>query len=155
MAVLSVVVTLLIFLPEMGLNLGKVAAECVHRSDCSLQGLALAEGDKILRRIAETKTVSSALRAQQLHFGGSEISNQTRNQGLFLNTNPSSSFFYVFTALHALHLLGGVTALGYILVRLYASPAWPPMDPLDATSLYWHFMDVLWLYLLAVLALWF
>jgi cytochrome c oxidase subunit III len=76
-------------------------------------------------------------------------------QGLFLNTNPSSSFFYVFTALHALHLLGGVTALGYVLARLYASVAGPGLGALDATSLYWHFMDVLWLYLLAVLALWF
>jgi cytochrome c oxidase subunit 3 len=76
-------------------------------------------------------------------------------QGLFLATNPSSSFFYVFTALHALHLLGGITALGYVLVRLHASPAWQQMGTLDATSLYWHFMDVLWLYLLAVLVLWF
>ena len=74
-------------------------------------------------------------------------------QGLFLATNPSSSFFYVFTALHALHLLGGVTALGYVLGRLHASTGWPPMGALDATSLYWHFMDVLWLYLLVVLAL--
>ena len=39
-------------------------------------------------------------------------------QGLFLATNPSSAFFYVFTALHALHLLGGVVALGYVLGRL-------------------------------------
>ena len=76
-------------------------------------------------------------------------------QGLFLATNPSSAFFYVFTELHALHLLGGVTALGYVLVRLHASTAWPPMGALDATSLYWHFMDVLWLYLLAILVLWF
>ena len=74
-------------------------------------------------------------------------------QGLFLATNPSSAFFYVFTALHALHLLGGVTALGYVLGRLHASTALPPMGALDATSLYWHFMDVLWLYLLVVLAL--
>jgi cytochrome c oxidase subunit 3 len=76
-------------------------------------------------------------------------------QGLFLATNPSCSFFYVFTALHALHLLGGVTALGYVLGRRRAFPVWPPMGALDATSLYWHFMDVLWLYLLAVLTLWF
>ena len=43
-------------------------------------------------------------------------------QGLFLATNPSSAFFYVFTALHALHLLGGVVALGYVLGRLAAPP---------------------------------
>jgi len=50
MAFLFVLVAFLIFLPlivlpEMGLNLGKIAAECMHRSDSSLQGLALAERD--------------------------------------------------------------------------------------------------------------
>jgi cytochrome c oxidase subunit 3 len=76
-------------------------------------------------------------------------------QGLFLASNPSSSFFYVFTALHALHLLGGVTALGYVVARLHGATAWPSLVALDATAIYWHFMDVLWLYLLAILALWF
>jgi cytochrome c oxidase subunit III len=74
-------------------------------------------------------------------------------QGLYLSTNPSSGFFYVFTALHALHLLGGVTALGYVLSRLRSSMAPPPSSALEATSLYWHFMDVLWLYVLVLLVL--
>ena len=39
-------------------------------------------------------------------------------QGLFLATNPSSSFFYVFTALHGVHLLGGIGGLIYVLRRL-------------------------------------
>jgi len=73
-------------------------------------------------------------------------------RGLFLATNPASDFFYVFTALHGLHLLGGVTALGYVLARLRAASAGPPRAALGAASLYWHFMDVLWLYLLLVLA---
>lgn len=74
-------------------------------------------------------------------------------QGLFLATNPSSAFFYVLTALHALHLLGGVAALGYSMHRLHASAAGTPSAALDAASLYWHFMGVLWVYLLLVLAL--
>jgi cytochrome c oxidase subunit 3 len=74
-------------------------------------------------------------------------------QGLYLSTNPSSAFFYVFTALHALHLLGGIAALGYILGRLNAPVAGLPAAALEAASLYWHFMGVLWLYLLLVLAL--
>ena len=73
-------------------------------------------------------------------------------QGLFLATNPSSAFFYVFTALHALHLLGGVVALVYVLGRLRAPAAGSPLPALGAASLYWHFMAVLWLYLLLVLA---
>lgn len=72
-------------------------------------------------------------------------------QGLFLATNPSSAFFYVFTALHALHLLGGVAGLGYVVSRVHRSTR--PVEALSAASLYWHFMAVLWLYLLLVLAL--
>jgi cytochrome c oxidase subunit 3 len=75
------------------------------------------------------------------------------SQGLFLATNPSSSFFYVLTVLHALHLLGGIVALGYVLVRFRAVTGGPPLTALGAVSLYWHFMDVLWFYLLVVLAL--
>ncbi len=75
-------------------------------------------------------------------------------QGLYLATNPSSAFFYVFTALHALHLLGGIAALGYVLGRLRQPRRRPGRrTPLGAAALYWHFMDVLWLYLLLVLAL--
>jgi cytochrome c oxidase subunit 3 len=73
-------------------------------------------------------------------------------QGLFLATNPSSAFFYVFTALHALHLLGGVAGLAYVVGRVHHSTA-RPEAALGAASLYWHFMAVLWLYLLLVLAL--
>ena len=74
-------------------------------------------------------------------------------QGLFLATNPGSSFFYVFTALHALHLLGGIVALGYVLGRVRRSAGPPPVAALGAASLYWHFMGVLWLFILLILAL--
>jgi cytochrome c oxidase subunit 3 len=74
-------------------------------------------------------------------------------QGLYLSSNPGSSFFYVFTVLHALHLLGGIAALGYVLWRLRGAPGAPPLNVTGATALYWHFMDVLWVYLLLVLAL--
>jgi cytochrome c oxidase subunit III len=78
---------------------------------------------------------------------------QLAAQGLFLATNPSSAFFYILTALHALHLLGGVAALAYLLGRLHAPADRPSAAALDAVSLYWHFMGALWLYLLLVLVL--
>lgn len=74
-------------------------------------------------------------------------------QGLYLASTPGSSFFYVFTGLHALHLLGGMAALVYVLGRFIRTPASPPVTAAGATALYWHFMDVLWLYLLMLLAL--
>jgi cytochrome c oxidase subunit III len=74
---------------------------------------------------------------------------QLTAQGLYLATNPSSSFFYVFTAIHGLHVLGGMAGLLYVIGKLGKSVL--RRGTLDATSHYWHFMDVLWLYLLWVL----
>jgi cytochrome c oxidase subunit 3 len=70
-------------------------------------------------------------------------------QGLYLNTNPNSSFFYVFTALHALHVLGGLAGLVRVVLRLHRSVL--RISTLNATAVYWHFVDVLWLYLLVLL----
>ena len=75
-------------------------------------------------------------------------------QGVFLATSPSSSFFYVLTAVHALHLLGGLGALTYALRSLRADDGPRPVNVLGAAALYWHFMAVLWVYLFVILALW-
>jgi cytochrome c oxidase subunit 3 len=74
---------------------------------------------------------------------------QLSAQGLFLATNPSSSFFYVLTAAHALHVLGGLGGLVRVIRKL--STFTLRRSTLDATSRYWHFMDVLWIYLLLLL----
>jgi cytochrome c oxidase subunit III len=68
-----------------------------------------------------------------------------RSQGLYLATNPNSSFFYVFTALHALHVLGGLAGLLRVMGKLSRTTL--RRSTLDATAYYWHFMGVLWLYL--------
>ena len=81
---------------------------------------------------------------------------QLARQGVFVTSNPHSSFFYVFTAAHGLHLLGGLLALGYLSLR--ARPARDDEAALersqagaDAVTIYWHFMDFLWIYLFVLL----
>jgi cytochrome c oxidase subunit 3 len=74
-------------------------------------------------------------------------------QGLFLATNPSCSFFYVFTALHGLHLLGGIGALAYLIRKLANTNGTARTTGIGAVSVYWHFMDGLWVYLFLLLAL--
>jgi len=74
---------------------------------------------------------------------------QLREQGLFLASNPSSSFFYVLTGAHALHVLGGLGGLVRVIGKLGRTAL--RRSTLDATSRYWHFMDVLWVYLLVLL----
>jgi cytochrome c oxidase subunit 3 len=72
-----------------------------------------------------------------------------RSEGLYLATNPSSSFFYVFTAIHGLHVIGGLTGLVYVIRKLRRTTL--RRCTLDAASHYWHFMDLLWLYLMFLL----
>ena len=84
---------------------------------------------------------------------------QLVRQGVYISSNPHSSFFYLLTATHGVHLMGGLIALVYLLVRArqpyvdersqakrYASA--------DAVTLYWHFMDGLWIYLFVLLFFW-
>jgi cytochrome c oxidase subunit 3 len=74
--------------------------------------------------------------------------------GYFLTSNPASSFFYLITALHGVHLIGGLVALGAVTVK-----GWRENDPrllrlnLDLCSMYWDFLLLMWLVLFGLLLL--
>lgn len=72
-----------------------------------------------------------------------------RAEGLYLATNPSSSFFYLLTVTHVLHVLGGLIGLAYVIGKIRKFKL--QRSTLDAASRYWHFVDVLWVYLLILL----
>jgi cytochrome c oxidase subunit 3 len=79
---------------------------------------------------------------------------QLVNAGVYLPSTQQSGFFYILTGLHAVHLLGGVGALTYVLSmalknRLTAFN----YEPLKLCALYWHVMDGLWVYLFLLLLL--
>jgi cytochrome c oxidase subunit 3 len=78
---------------------------------------------------------------------------QLAHEGVFLVTNPSSSFFYVLTAAHGLHLLGGILALLYVSRRNWQRARISQATATDVTSIYWHCMDGLWIFLFALLYL--
>jgi len=72
--------------------------------------------------------------------------------GLYVSTNPSSSFFYLLTGTHGVHLFGGVLALLVAVVAgLLRRPIESRLVILDITGWYWHFMAVLWIYILCLL----
>ena len=80
---------------------------------------------------------------------------QLRDAGIYVATNPASSFFYVLTAAHALHLLGGATALVYVdiqALRLRLGPA--KRTAIDVTAIFWHFLDGIWIYLMVLFYVW-
>jgi cytochrome c oxidase subunit 3 len=77
---------------------------------------------------------------------------EMQHAGYFVSGNASSSFFYVLTGAHAVHLAGGLLALLYTAAaRLFGRSLDSRRIAIDATSLYWHFMAALWLYVFALL----
>jgi cytochrome c oxidase subunit 3 len=72
-----------------------------------------------------------------------------------ISTNQSSSFFYLITYAHILHVIGGIAALLVTMVGVLRGRFNYPSDKrtlkLELTFTYWHFVDLLWLYLLVFL----
>ena len=84
---------------------------------------------------------------------------QLVRQGVYLASNPYNSFFYLFTAAHGLHLLGGILALGYLSLRTTKKRSTVEgelrrVGAADAATIYWHFMDGLWVALFMLLFFW-
>jgi cytochrome c oxidase subunit 3 len=76
---------------------------------------------------------------------------QLAHAGVYLGTSPNSSFFYVFTAAHGVHLLCGVLAL--ISVALRPTHRMTRGTATEVISMYWHFMDALWVFIFLLLFL--
>ena len=84
---------------------------------------------------------------------------QLAHQGIYLASNPYSSFFYLLTGAHAVHIAGGLLALTLLWLRSRrdldeARLIAKRQAVADAVSIYWHFMDALWIYLFLLLFLW-
>ena len=72
--------------------------------------------------------------------------------GLPLQKNVSVSFLYVIVGLHAVHVLGGVVALMVIFIKAFSRKVRTyNIVPVEVMSTYWHFVDILWIYLLVFL----
>jgi len=78
-------------------------------------------------------------------------------QGVYFASHPHSSFFYFFTGMHGVHLLGGIAGLLYLLTRMGLGQiliSHRAEVTAQLISLYWHTMDVLWIWLFLLLLLW-
>lgn len=127
-----------------------VSLELARRSLKRQYAVAEAVGDAQAAAPAPWLAVSVLLGAGFL-AGQLIVWGQLRARGVYLPTNPSSSFFYLLTALHGVHLVGGMIALGYAQTTawLHRSIA-RRLLVVDVTSIYWHFMALLWLYVFAL-----
>ena len=84
---------------------------------------------------------------------------QLARQGVYMASNPHSSFFYLFTAAHGVHVFGGLIALSYLLLRTRSQRKTVEgelkrVGAADAATIYWHFLDGLWIFLFLLLFFW-
>jgi len=74
--------------------------------------------------------------------------------GVYLTTTLHSGFFYILTGLHALHLAGGLIGLVLVLQKAFGDQLTSANhESLKVWALYWHFMDIIWLYCFLLLLL--
>ena len=105
------------------------------------------------RPLAFRKWMSVTFLAGALFLGGQLLAwHQLAAQGIFLHSNPHSSFFYVLTGVHAVHVIAGVLVLLYVLVQAwrYRLTPWVSSAPALCAT-YWHFVDAVWIYVFIVL----
>ncbi len=82
---------------------------------------------------------------QQLIFDGEVLS---RSLPVTVSGNPAESFLFVISGLHLLHILGGVVALAIVFIKAYNKRVKIYNSTgLELAAIYWHFVDVLWIYL--------
>jgi cytochrome c oxidase subunit 3 len=80
---------------------------------------------------------------------------QIAAMGYFATSNPASSFFYLITGVHALHMIGGLIALGRTIRRAYQTDGDERLTiSTELCATYWHFMLAVWLVIMALLAGW-
>lgn len=122
-----------------------------------LSSAALERGRRELRRdVTSGRWILAALALGSLFLAGQVAAwRELTGRGIGIATTPYSSFFYLLTGAHGIHLAGG-------LVGLAASALWPVSGigrlprtvAVQVASIYWHFMGILWVGLFLLLLLW-
>jgi cytochrome c oxidase subunit 3 len=115
---------------------------------CQLAVWAIRRGDRtaMLRALAVTLVLGALFLAGQL-YDYSQL-------GFGVNDGPFGSTFYTLTGFHGAHVFAGVVMLAVILYRGMAGQfSAKHHDAVEATSLYWHFVDVVWICLFTTLYL--
>jgi cytochrome c oxidase subunit 3 len=98
-------------------------------------------------------------------FGGMFIASQILSwlelvrRGVYVESNPYAGFFYILTGVHAIHVVGGIAVLSYVVLRTWHKTSSDEelskrKTISNAVGWYWHFMDALWIVLFLLLGFW-
>jgi cytochrome c oxidase subunit 3 len=109
--------------------------------------------DHLRMEAVKSWLVTSAAFGLAFLFGQFVAWRQLVAAGVYLPSTLHSSFFYILTGLHGIHLVGGVLAMAYVLAKALRNRFTAGDESLKLCATYWHFMDGLWVYLFILLVL--
>ena len=108
-------------------------------------------------RGASTSVVTTAMLGIAFVIGQFAAWRDLVAQGVYIPTNPYSSFFYILTGLHVLHLTAGLMFLLYVGWRIFRRQGTEENASLSSllnlSATFWHFFGALWIYLFVLLTL--
>jgi cytochrome c oxidase subunit 3 len=137
---------LLVSTLTMALARRQVSVEAALAKGAAVPGLSDSEGQKISWLALTVVLGLSFLILQWMAW------RELAASGFYVATSPSSSFVYLLTGMHGVHLLGGVVALMVAgAAAVLRRPVSSRLVILDVTGWYWHFMAILWIYILCLL----
>ena len=123
--------------------------------------LFLSSAAMVWAQAAARRGQAESLRAGLLIGGASAVlfllgqvvaCRQLAAAGFYAAANPANAFFYLLTALHGMHLMGGLVALGRTGARVWrGAPARQMTLSVDLCGAYWHFLLLVWLAVFALL----
>ena len=121
-----------------------ISSICIH-----LAGKAFREREMSRYRILVAVTLGLGVAFVLLQLVGFR---QLWNSGVTFTGNVSYSFLYVIVGIHAVHVLGGIVALIVLSLKAFSTKIRNYSTvPVELMSTYWHFVDLLWIYLLVFL----
>ena len=101
---------------------------------------------------AKVAVALGALLAVGFLVGQLVVWQDLHTRGQIAAANPANGFFYMITGVHGAHLIGGLLALAIAAVKLWRHGAQRARTSIALTSVYWHFLFVVWLAMFALLA---
>jgi cytochrome c oxidase subunit 3 len=140
--------TLVLLISSVTMELARrqAAREAALAQVTSIPGVSLGHGERVSWLALTVVLGFSFLTGQWMAW------RELAASGFYIATSPSSSFIYVLTGMHGVHLLGGVLALlAAGAASLLRRPVTSRLVVLDVTGWYWHFMAILWVYIFCLL----
>jgi cytochrome c oxidase subunit III len=114
--------------------------------------MAARKGDRATTRLA---LVVAGVAAFAFLAGQLVVWQQLAGSGLGLTANPANSFFYMLTAIHGLHIIGGLVAWARTTRAVYGDvPVEQQVARIELSALYWHFLLLVWGLLMVVMLGW-